>query len=357
MKTPAYTAAFLVIASFLELFPAAAIDSRGKATDGAAPGQDSAPSLTEATEWLNTVSTTAADLRGHVVIVQFWTYTCVNWLRTLPYVREWSRKYRDKGLVVIGVHSPEFEFEKEPTNVRRAVDDLRIDYPVALDSEHAVWQAWNNEYWPAIYLVDAQGRVRYRHFGEGQYDQTERVLQQLLRENGARNFISPLAQPRPLGVEVAADHGTLRSYEDYVGLDRARNFASPGGASTNARQTYAFPTNLRRNQWALSGEWAFSGDEAYLLQSSGRAAYRFHARDLNLVMGPQSIDRPVRFRVSIDGRPPGPLHGADVDDLGYGTADYPKMYQLIRQATGVRDRRFEIEFLDPGARLYAFTFG
>jgi len=349
--------AALTICALAVLGPAMAKAGRGAASAGSELDSSGLAAISVASTWVNSDPVPLSRLRGRVVLVQFWTYSCVNWLRTLPYVRAWASRYKDQGLVVIGVHSPEFEFEKDLANVRRAASDLAVDYPIVLDSKHAIWQAWSNEYWPALYLVDAQGRIRYSHFGEGQYAQTEQVLQDLLGETGGSAASRTLVSVQASGAELAADHGNLRSAEDYVGLDQARHFSSPGGASPGNRRTYAFPRSLGLNQWAVSGEWTMSGSQAVLDKEGGRAAYCFHARDLNLVMGPQTRDRPLRFRVLIDGKPPGAAHGTDVDALGYGVADYPRMYQLIRQTTGTRERRFEIEFLDTGATLYAFTFG
>ena len=263
------------------------------------------PSLGGATEWINSAPLTAAGLRGKVVLIDFWTYTCINWLRTLPYVRAWAEKYRDQGLVVIGVHSPEFEFEKDIGNVRRAAKDMRVDYPIAVDSEHAVWRAFRNQYWPALYFVDAQGRIRHHQFGEGEYEKAEMVIQQLLAEAGARGVGRDLVTVEARGLEVAADWSSLKSPENYVGYDRTENFASPGGAVLGQRRNYAVPSRLSLNQWALSGEWTVGRQAILLGKASGRVAYRFHARDLHLVMGPAAGAQPVRFRVLIDGQPPG----------------------------------------------------
>jgi thiol-disulfide isomerase/thioredoxin len=314
------------------------------------------PSLGGAAEWINSEPLTASGLRGRVVLIDFWTYTCINWLRTLPYVRAWAAKYKDQGLVVIGVHSPEFEFEKDVGNVRRAVKDMRVDYPVAVDSEHAVWRAFKNQYWPALYFVDAQGRIRHHQFGEGEYEQAERVIQQLLAEAGARGVGRDVVKVEARGLEVAADWSNLRSPENYVGYERTENFASPGGAALG-RRTHAVPARLSLNHWALSGEWTMGRQAIRLEQGNGRIAYRFHARDLHLVMGPAGGAKPVRFRVLVDGQPPGAAHGVDVDTQGNGTAAEQRLYQLIRQPRPIGDRLFEIEFLDPGVEAFAFTFG
>ena len=321
------------------------------------PVEGELPSLGGATEWINSAPLTIASLRGKVVLVEFWTYTCINWLRTLPYVRAWAEKYRDQGLVVIGVHSPEFEFEKDIGNVRRAAKDLRVDHPIAVDSEHAVWRAFGNQYWPALYFVDAQGRIRHHQFGEGKYDRAEMVIQQLLTEAGARGVGGDLVTVEARGLEVAADWSDLKSPENYVGHDRTENFASPGGATLGQRRSYAVPSRLRLNHWALSGEWTVGRQAILLGKANGRIAYRFHARDLHLVMGPAAGAQPVRFRVLIDGQPPGDARGVDVDAQGNGTAAEQRLYQMIRQPKPIADRQFEIEFLDPGVEAFAFTFG
>jgi thiol-disulfide isomerase/thioredoxin len=312
-----------------------------------------------ATEWLNSPPLTTAGLRGKVVLVDFWTYTCINWLRTLPYIRFWAVKYRDQGLVVIGVHSPEFPFEKDIANVRRSVKQMKVDYPIAVDSDHAVWRAFDNQYWPALYLVDAKGHIRYHQFGEGEYERTEQVIQQLLAEAGVSDAGGRLASASldARGIEAAADWRSLKSGENYVGYERTENFASPGGAARDEPRVYALPARLKLNQWALSGDWTVAANATALHKAVGRIAYRFHARDLHLVMGPPTGGPPVRFRVFIDGKPPGAAHGIDVDAEGNGTAPEQRLYQLIRQPGPVADRQFEIEFLDPGVEAFAFTFG
>jgi thiol-disulfide isomerase/thioredoxin len=315
------------------------------------------PSLGGATGWLNSQPLTAAGLRGKVVLVDFWTYSCINWLRSHPYVRAWAEKYKDQGLVVIGVHAPEFAFEKETDNVRQAAKDMRIGYPIAIDNDHAVWRAFNNEYWPALFFVDAQGHIRHHKFGEGDYEQSERIIQQLLAEAGNGGNSHELVSVDPRGVEAAADWGSLKSPENYVGYERTENFASPGGPALDGPHVYALPARLRLNQWALSGNWTVGKQATVLNQASGRIAYRFHARDLHLVMGPPARGKSVRFRVLIDGQPPGTAHGVDVDDRGNGTVREPRLYQLIRQPGSIADRQFEIEFLDPGVEAFAFTFG
>jgi thiol-disulfide isomerase/thioredoxin len=319
--------------------------------------QSELASLERADAWLNSPPLTAPALRGKVVLIDFWTYTCINWLRTLPYVRAWAEKYRDQGLVVIGVHAPEFSFEKNINNVRWAVKDMRVNHPVAVDNDHAIWRAFRNQYWPALYFIDAQGRVRHHHFGEGGYEQSEMIIQALLAESGMDVIDRKPVPVDARGLEVAADWGSLRSAENYVGYGRTQNFMSPGGALMDKPRVYAVPARLRLNDWALSGDWTVKKEAAVLNKPNGRIAYRFHARDLHLVMGPAAPGTPVRFRVLIDGQPPGAAHGIDVDEQGDGTIIEQRLYQLIRQPKPIADRQFEIEFLGPGVEAYAFTFG
>jgi thiol-disulfide isomerase/thioredoxin len=314
-------------------------------------------SLSRATEWLNSPPLTPQALRGKVVLVDFWTYTCINWRRTLPYLRAWADKYRDQGLVVIGVHAPEFSFEKNLGNVRWSLKDMRIDYPVAVDNDHAIWRGFENEYWPALYFIDAQGRVRHHQFGEGAFEQSEMVIQELLREAGAKDVSRDPVKVDARGLDVAADWGNLQSPENYVGFERSENFASPGGAGLDAARTYELPAQLRLNEWALSGDWTVKKEATLLNKANGRIAYRFHARDLHLVMGPAAPGMPLKFRVLIDGQPPGNAHGVDVDERGNGTVTEQRLYQLIRQPGPIADHQFEIEFFDPGVEAFAFTFG
>ncbi len=314
------------------------------------------PSLGGATEWLNSPPLTAAGLRGKVVLVDFWTYTCINWRRTLPYVRAWAEKYKNQGLVVIGVHSPEFEFEKIIDNVRWAAKDMSIDYPIAVDSDHAIWRAFRNDYWPALYFIDAQGHIRHHQFGEGEYEQSEKIIQQLLAEAGASS-IGGLVSIDGRGAEAAADWGDLKSPENYIGHERTENFISRDGAIVDKPHVYVAPSQLRLNHWALSGDWTIGQDAVALNRADGRIAYRFHARDLNLIMAPMVRGAAVRFRVLIDGQPPGAARGVDVDGQGNGTVTESRMYQLIRQPQPIADRHFEIEFLDPGVAAFDFTFG
>jgi thiol-disulfide isomerase/thioredoxin len=321
------------------------------------PVESRLPSLDGATEWLNSPPLTTDGLGGKVVLVNFWTYTCINWLRQLPYVRAWAGKYSGHGLVVIGVHTPEFGFEHDLGNVRRAVQDMRVDYPVAIDNDYAVWEAFANHYWPALYFADAEGRIRHHHFGEGEYQQSEMVIQQLLAEAGLAGAGHELVSVDARGAEAPADWAALRSAENYTGYERTENFASPGGAVPGQRHTYQVPAELRLNHWALSGDWTMDDQATTLNEAGGQVAYRFHARDLNLVMGPARPEQSVRFRVLVDGQPPGAAHGADVGDQGHGTVAGQRLHQLIRQPGPVTDRTLEITFLDPGAQAYAFTFG
>ena len=321
------------------------------------PIEGEMPSLASATEWLDSPPLTAAGLRGNVVLVQFWTYTCINWLRTLPYVRAWAEKYKDHGLVVIGVHTPEFDFEQDLDNVRRVARDLRVNYPVAVDNDYAIWSAFDNHYWPALYFVDAQGQIRHHQFGEGDYEQSEMILQQLLTAAGVGGIGQELVSVDARGAEAAADWDSLRSPENYVGYERTENFASPNGAVLDTRHGYAVPARLRLNHWALAGDWTVKRQAIVLNQAEGRIAYRFHARDLHLVMGPAAPGTSIRCRVLIDGQPPGAAHGSDVDDQGNATVTDQRLYQLVRQRGPVAERTFEVTFLDPGVAAYAFTFG
>jgi len=321
------------------------------------PVEGELPSFDGATGWLNSPPLTADGLRGKVVLAGFWTYTCINWLRQLPYLRAWAGKYADHGLVVVGVHTPEFPFEADADNVSRAVREMRIDYPVAIDSDYAVWSAFDNHYWPALYFADASGQVRHHHFGEGEYQRLEMVIQQLLDEAGSAGAGHELVSVNGRGAEAPADWASLRSPENYTGYERTENFASPGGAVPGERHAYTVPAELRLNHWALSGDWTLEEQAATLNEAGGRIAYRFHARDLHMVMGPAAAGTPARFRVLIDGRPPGAAHGVDVDGPGTGTVAEQRLYQIIRQGGPISDRTFEITFLDSGAQAYAFTFG
>jgi thiol-disulfide isomerase/thioredoxin len=312
--------------------------------------------LGRAAEWINSPPLSPDHLAGKVVVVNFWTYTCINWLRTLPYVRAWAQHYRQQ-LVVIGVHTPEFGFEQNVDNVRRAVRQMRIEYPVAIDNDYAIWRAFDNRYWPALYFMDARGRVREHQFGEGQYERSGKIVQRLLGEAGASGVNGGPVPVEVTAAEAAADWDSVKSPENYLGYERAENFASPGGGERDRRRRYAAPARLALNQWALAGDWTIGRQATVLAGANGGIAYRFHARDLHLVMGPPRQGSAVRFRVSIDGQPPGPAHGIDADADGNGTAAEQRLYQLIRQPRPIADRRFEIEFLDPGVEVFAFTFG
>jgi cytochrome c biogenesis protein CcdA/thiol-disulfide isomerase/thioredoxin len=314
------------------------------------------PPLNGAVEWLNSPPLTAEGLRGKVVLVDFWTYSCINCLRAIPYVRAWADKYRAQGLVVIGVHAPEFAFEKNVGNVRKAVSDLAITYPVAIDNDYAIWRAFKNEYWPAHYFIDANGQVRHHHFGEGDYDGSERVIQQLLKEAGTAIGKTELVSVRATGAQAAPDLEEALSPETYVGYGRAEHFVSPGGAVRDRRHSYASGTP-RLNEWGLSGSWTIREEDARLDESGGGIVYRFHARDLHLVLGPTALGASVRFSVTIDGAAPGESHGTDVDAAGHGVIKEQRLYQLIRQTGVVSDHTFEIRFLNPGVYVYAFTFG
>ena len=311
--------------------------------------------LGRAAEWINSARLTPETLASKVMLVDFWTYTCINWLRTLPYIRAWAHKYPQ--LVVIGVHTPEFPFEHNVDNVRRAVTQMKIDYPVVIDNDYSIWRAFDNRYWPALYFVDARGRIRQHQFGEGEYEKSELFIQRLLGEAGVAGVPLGIASVDASGIEVPADWGSLRSSENYVGYDRTEGFASPGGGRLDRRHVYVVPARLSLNQWALSGEWTMGRQAAVLNGSNGRIAYRFHARDVHLVMSPPRQGGSVRFRVSIEGQPPGPARGVDVDAGGNGTVTEQRLYQLIRQISPIVDRQFEIEFLDAGVETFAFTFG
>jgi len=314
------------------------------------------PVFQGAVAWLNSKPLTAADLRGKVVLVDFWTYSCVNWHRTLPYVRGWAEKYKQQGLVVVGVHTPEFGFERDLDKIREASSQLQVGYPVAVDSNYAIWNAFGNSAWPALYLIDAQGRIRHRHFGEGDYDGSERMIQKLLAEAGVSGVPGGLVQVRGAGSQAQADWSNLRSPETYVGGDRATNFSSAGGMKPGPA-TYAAPDTLPLNGWGFSGKWTTAPELARLDEAQGRIVYRFHARDVNLVMGPAARANPVSFRIRIDGKAPGAARGSDVDPEGRGTLVEHRLYQLVRQTGPIADRTFEIEFLAPGAEVFSFTFG
>ncbi|HSS60676.1 MAG TPA: redoxin domain-containing protein [Candidatus Limnocylindrales bacterium] len=321
------------------------------------PIEGKLPSLEGANDWLNSQPLTPSGLRGHVVVVQFWTYTCINWLRTQAHYRAWSQRYRDSGLVTIGVHTPEFKFEHDLDNVRWAVQARKIDYPVAIDNDFEVWRAFANQYWPALYFIDSQGRIRHHRFGEGDYERSEMVIRQLLADAGVEDLRPGLASVEPNGDEVQADWEDLGSPESYLGYDQATGFEAGGRRAWDKSHDYTAPEHLRLNRWGLTGDWTVRSDASALNGQSGRVAYQFHARDVNLVMGPARKGSTVRFRVLLDGESAAGAHGADVDAAGNGTVVQQRMYQLIRQSGPIRERRFEIEFLDSGAEAFCFTFG
>ena len=324
---------------------------------GTLPVEGQLPPLNGAVQWLNSPPLDAQALKGKVVLVDFWTYSCINCLRTLPYVKAWAEKYRDQGLVVIGVHAPEFAFERDVGNVTKAMKELGINYPVAIDNGYKIWRAFNNEYWPAHYFADAQGRIRYHHFGEGDYAESERVIQQLLREAGAKTVADGLINADAQGVQQAPDMNQVLSPETYVGYQRAEHFVPETGLVPDKIATYNPPANLTLNDWSLGGQWAVGAEQATASAPASRIVYRFHARDLHLVLGPGTDGKPVRFNVSIDGQAPGDAHGVDVAADGSGRVTEQRLYQLVRQTDEVKDRTFTIEFLDPGVSAYAFTFG
>jgi cytochrome c biogenesis protein CcdA/thiol-disulfide isomerase/thioredoxin len=323
---------------------------------GAGAGPQMMPDLSGAIAWINSPPLTAEQLKGHVVLVDFWTYSCINCLRSIPYVRAWAEKYKDSGLIVIGVHTPEFAFEKDLDNVRKAVGELKITYPVALDNDYKIWKGFSNSYWPADYLVDATGHIRFHHFGEGKYDETEQQIQQLLKENNPQLSVNGLVKVAATGAEAPPD-SDVESPETYVGYERADSFLSAGGMQHDVANVYSIPKHLELNQWGLSGNWTDHAQVATLDSARGTIVFRFHARDVHLVLGPAPNGKPVRFRVTIDGKAPGANHGVDSDAQGEGKITDQRLYQLIRQKDAIEDRTFEIEFLDPGAQAYAFTFG
>tara|TARA_R110001599_G_scaffold171353_1_gene362050 strand:- start:31035 stop:32159 length:1125 start_codon:yes stop_codon:yes gene_type:complete len=348
-----------VAASFFNMSSAEA--GRNKATVESAyqselPFLGSLPSLDGASTWLNSAPLSTAQLRGKVVLVDFWTYSCINCIRTLPHVREWADKYRDQGLVVIGVHTPEFGFEKDTTNIGKAIARFKLDYPIAVDSEHRIWDTFHNIAWPVFYIADAQGRLRARFIGEGHYDEAEKVIQSLLAEAGRPDAMGPLAAPRANDEQASPDIAHLRSGETYVGYAQSSNFASRGGLKQDVAHEY-IGTMPDLNEWSLAGNWTVGAERANLNRASGSIFYRFSARDLHLVLGPGADRKPVRFEVKIDGHAPGRDHGTDTDADGKGVITETRLYQLVRQSGAVKNRTFEIRFLDAGVSAYAFTFG
>jgi thiol-disulfide isomerase/thioredoxin len=320
------------------------------------PVEDITPSLAGAQQWLNSDPLTIERLKGKVVLIDFWTYSCINCLRAIPYIRAWAEKYRDHGLVVIGVHAPEFAFEHNVDNVKKAIAALGIRYPVAIDNDFKIWRAFDNEYWPAHYFIDADGRVRHHHFGEGDYVESERVIQKLLVDAGNKNVPTGIVSVNASGAEAASDSVDVNSPETYIGYDRGERFVSPGGVVQDTSHAYA-AGEPQLNQWSLTGKWTIGNERAQLDEPDGSIIYRFHARDLHLVLGPSAQGEKVRFRITIDGKPPGDAHGIDVDADGNGVVTTQRLYQLVRASGAVTDHTFEIRFLDPGVQAYAFTFG
>jgi thiol-disulfide isomerase/thioredoxin len=319
------------------------------------PVESRLPEFAGATTWLNSPPLSSNDLHGKVVLADFGTFTCINWIRTLPYVRAWNERYRDSGLVTIGIQTPEFEMEHDVDRVRQSLDAMQVDYPVAVDNDYAIWNAFANQYWPALYVADADGHIRHHHYGEGGYEKSERVIRHLLNQAGTSELPDP-AVVAPDGIEAAADWHNVRSQETYVGWARSEGFASPGGASFDESRTYMLPPRLRTNEWALVGDWTIGREEGTANQPGARVVYQFHARDLNLILTPPDAGA-ARFRVTLDGERPGAAHGLDVDEDGNGVASDARLYQLIRQPGPIKDRKFEIEFHDAGIAALCFTFG
>ena len=315
------------------------------------------PTFDGATGWLNSEPLTADGVAGKVVLADFGTFTCINWLRTVPYVRAWDARYRGHGLVTVGIQTPEFEIEHDTNRIALALRDLQVEYPVAIDNDFTIWDAFANQYWPAVYIAGADGRIHFHHFGEGNYDKTERAIKHLLAGAGATGLPDDLVTIEPGGIAAAADWHNVRSGETYVGLARGEGLASPEGATFNEPADYTVPARLHLNEWALAGNWTRFREEGVVNEPGGSLTFRFHARDLNLILAPPAEDTSVRFRVRLDGNEPGDAHGVDVDSAGAGVVDRTRLYQLIRQPGKVQDRRFQIEFLDAGARALCFTFG
>ena len=336
--------------------PGMMMAGKPEAEAGTLPPEGVMPPLSGAAEWLNSPPLTREGLKGKVVLIDFWTYSCINCLRSIPYVEAWAEKYKDQGLVVIGVHTPEFAFEKSVDNVKNAVADLKISYPVAIDSNYAIWRAFGNEYWPAHYFIDAEGRIRHHHFGEGDYGESEKIIQTLLHEAGEKAVSSGVVSVKASGAEVASDAASVRSPETYIGYERAENFVSPGGAARDKPHSYA-EGSPRLNEWGLLGDWTVKAEYAELNKKDGSIIFKFHARDLHLVLGPPPDGKTIRFLVKIDGKAPGASHGSDVDPGGEGAVTEQRLYQLVRQSGPITDHTFEIQFLDPGVEAYAFTFG
>jgi len=336
--------------------PGMMMAGKPEAEAGKLPPEGVMPPLSGAAEWLNSPPLTREGLKGKVVLIDFWTYSCINCLRSIPYVKAWAEKYKDQGLVVIGVHTPEFAFEKSVDNVKNAVADLKISYPVAIDSNYAIWRAFGNEYWPAHYFIDAEGRIRHHHFGEGDYGESEKIIQTFLHEAGVKTVSSGVVSVKASGAEAASDAGSVRSPETYIGYERAENFVSPGGAAPDKPHSYA-QGSPRLNEWGLLGDWTVKAEYAELNKEDGGIVFKFHARDLHLVLGPPPDGKTIRFLIKIDGKAPDASHGSDVDPGGEGAVTEQRLYQLVRQSGPITDHTFEIQFLDPGVEAYAFTFG
>jgi len=326
------------------------------AANAALADEGTMPELGGAVAWLNSAPLNRQSLRGKVVLVNFWTYSCINSLRELAYIKSWAAKYKDVGLVVIGVHTPEFGFEKERTNVENAVRDHKVSFPVPIDSDYSIWNAFHNEAWPADYLIDAKRRIRYHHFGEGDYEQTERAIQTLLKENGAVGLDETTLSITAEGDE-APPSKEMRSPETYVGYARAEAFASPERVAQGSARIYSLPAKLSLNEWGLSGSWNVGAESAVLQKAPGKIRFRFHSRDLHMVLAPPKDGKPVRFQVRLDGATPGDDHGVDSNTDGAGEIHQPRMYQFIRQKGPIRDRTLEVEFLDPGVQSFSLTFG
>ncbi len=315
------------------------------------------PAFAGATEWLNSKPLSPTNLRGKVVLVDFWTFTCINWLRTLPALRAWNDAYTKAGLVIIGVHTPEFQVEHEIANVRRAAQEMRVEYPIVVDNDYEIWDAFANRFWPALYIADAEGRIRHTHFGEGGEERSEHVIRRLLTDAGAKELPTSPVPFTPEGIEIAGDAHNLRSPETYLGLARSTGFASPRGAAFDEPRAYTIPSRLYLNEWALAGSWTIGREEAVSNEANGRVAFNFHARDLNLILEPPASGASARLRVTLDGEPPHDAHGLDVDEKGDGIVTETRLHQLIRQPGKITDRQCEIEFLDPGVAALCFTFG
>ena len=324
--------------------------------EAALPVEEFSPSLDGAQEWLNSPPLSVEALKGKVVLVDFWTYSCINCLRSIPYIRAWAEKYRDHGLVVIGVHAPEFAFERNVDNVKNAISTLKIGYPIAIDNEYKIWRSFDNEYWPAHYFTDGNGKVRHHHFGEGEYAESERIIQKMLTDAGTKDVPDGIVAVNASGAEAAADKADVNSPETYIGYDRSEHFVSPGDVVQDESHVYA-AGEPQLNEWSLTGKWTIGEERAQLDEKDGSIVYRFHARDLHLVLGPSTPGNNVRYRITIDGKPPGDAHGMDTDADGNGVVTTQRLYQLVRSPGAVADHTFEIRFLDPGVQAYAFTFG